>query len=159
MRELGRRTTTYPPFGFSRISVTLVSKEGISGVYQANIGKARCQSRLLLSPDDRTNLGTGSLQRATFRPRNHHPMHQVVPNVQAQLPRPRPDDGRAGYYVSSYDHLRWVQRYVPDFAGSTPKFCGLAPLTVLQEILSVLTSRGWFLNHLVDCSIRAGLSA
>ena len=35
------------------------------------------------------------------------------------------------------------------------KFCGLAPLTVLQEILSVLTSRGWFLNHLVDRSIRA----
>jgi len=28
-------------------------------------------------------------------------------------------------------------------------------LTVLQEILSVLTSRGWFLNHLVDRSIRA----
>ena len=31
-------------------------------------------------------------------------MHQVVPNVQAQLPRFRPDDGRAGHYVSSYDH-------------------------------------------------------
>jgi hypothetical protein len=54
--------------------------------------------------DDRTDLDTGSLQRATFRPRNHHPMHQVVPNVQAQLPRPRPDDGRAWHYVSSYDH-------------------------------------------------------
>ena len=37
----------------------------------------------------------------------------------------------------------------------TAKFCGLAPLTVLQEILSVLTSRGWLLNHLVDCSIGA----
>ena len=35
---------------------------------------------------DGTDLGTGSLQGSTFRPRNHHPVHQVVPDVQTQLP-------------------------------------------------------------------------
>lgn len=36
--------------------------------------------------DDGTDLGTRSLQGSTFRPRNHHPVHQVVPDVQTQLP-------------------------------------------------------------------------
>ena len=36
--------------------------------------------------DDGTDLGTGSLQGSTFRPRNHHPVYQVVPDVQTQLP-------------------------------------------------------------------------
>jgi hypothetical protein len=36
--------------------------------------------------DDKTDLGTRSLQGSAFRPRNHRPMHQVVPDVQTQLP-------------------------------------------------------------------------
>jgi hypothetical protein len=36
--------------------------------------------------DDGTDLSTGSLQGPTFRPRNHHPVYQVVPDVQTQLP-------------------------------------------------------------------------
>jgi hypothetical protein len=35
--------------------------------------------------DDKTDLGTRSLQGSAFRPRNHHPMHQVVPDVQAPV--------------------------------------------------------------------------
>ena len=35
---------------------------------------------------DGTNIGAGSLQGSTFRPRNHHPVHQVVLDVQTQLP-------------------------------------------------------------------------
>src|ERR1700675_2479626 len=39
-RKLGRRTTTYPPFGLARISATLVSNEGIFREYQTTICKS-----------------------------------------------------------------------------------------------------------------------
>lgn len=33
---------------------------------------------------DGMNIGAGSLQGSTFRPRNHHPVHQVVQSVSRQ---------------------------------------------------------------------------
>ena len=39
----------------------------------------------------------------------------MVSHLQAQLPRSRPNDGRAGHHLNPHDHLRWVQRYVPEF--------------------------------------------
>ena len=61
-------------------------------------------------------------------------------------------------YVSKPVKFRGATRGASSLALRLPPFLKTAltaPLTVRQEILSVLTSRGWFLNHLVDCSIRA----
>jgi transposase-like protein len=42
-------------------------------------------------------------------------MRALVPDVSLELSRSRRDDGRARHHPISLDHLRWVQRYVPEF--------------------------------------------
>ena len=39
----------------------------------------------------------------------------MVSDVQAQLPRPRPNDGGTWHHSVPYDYCRWVQQYVPEF--------------------------------------------
>ncbi len=46
-REFGFRTTTYPSFGVLRISITLVSNEGISGTYQTPVGNTRFRTHFV----------------------------------------------------------------------------------------------------------------
>src|SRR5690349_21709041 len=53
----------------------------------------------------RTELGTGTLQGSALRSRDHRAVRAVVPDVQIELSRPGPDDGRARHCAGPHDPL------------------------------------------------------